>query len=124
MSGNKLLVDTNIILYLLSGNEPVLEILDGTDVYISFITELELLGFKGLTASEKKKISLILNDLIIVDINSEIKQKTISIRSESNLKLPDCNIAATSCFLNLTLFTADREFKNVNNLSLLLYENS
>lgn len=34
MGGNKLLLDTNIISYLLSGNEPVLETLDETDVYI------------------------------------------------------------------------------------------
>ncbi|MFN4123765.1 MAG: PIN domain-containing protein [Flavobacteriales bacterium] len=83
-----------------------------------------MLGFKGLSASDKKKISLILDDINIVDINSKIKQKTISIRSESNLKLPDSIITDTASFLNHTLFTADKEFKKVKNLSLLFYEDS
>lgn len=49
MSGNRFLVDTNIALYLLGGNKEVAEILDNTTIYISFITELELLVFKEIT---------------------------------------------------------------------------
>jgi len=47
MSGNKLVADTNIILYLLNGDHTVKEILQGKDVYISFITEIELYSFKN-----------------------------------------------------------------------------
>jgi predicted nucleic acid-binding protein len=43
MRGNSFLLDTNIILYLLDGKSELAEILDGTTVYISFISELELL---------------------------------------------------------------------------------
>ena len=43
MSGNSLLVDTNIALYLLAGDERVAELLHGRDLFLSFITELELL---------------------------------------------------------------------------------
>lgn len=43
MSGNKFLIDTNIALYLLSGNKTIANILDGADLYLSFISELELL---------------------------------------------------------------------------------
>jgi predicted nucleic acid-binding protein len=42
MSGN-IFVDTNIAIYLLSGNEQVADLLDGQTVYLSFVTELELL---------------------------------------------------------------------------------
>lgn len=124
MSGNSFLLDTNIILYLLEGKSELADILDGTTVYIFFISELELLSYKGLTASERKKIRLLLSDFVIVDINSEIKLKTIHIRSESNLKLPDSIIAATASYLNITLFTADNDFRKVNNLNLLLYESN
>jgi predicted nucleic acid-binding protein len=124
MRGNSFLLDTNIILYLLDGKSELAEILDGTIVYISFVSELELLTYKGLTGSERKKISLLLNEFVIVDINSEIKLKTIDIRSESNLKLPDCIIAATAAYLNITLFTADKDFSKVKNLDLILYESN
>jgi hypothetical protein len=35
---SNVLVDTNICLYLLSGNETIAEILDGNSIFISFIT--------------------------------------------------------------------------------------
>ena len=124
MRGNSFLLDTNIILYLLDGKSELAEILDGTTVYISFVSELELLTYKGLTGSEMENISLLLNEFVIVDINSDIKLKTIDIRSESNLKLPDSIIAATAAYLNITLFTADKDFSKVNNLDLILYESN
>lgn len=43
MSGNKLFIDTNIALYLLNGDETLSTFLYGKELYISVITELELL---------------------------------------------------------------------------------
>lgn len=43
MSGKEILVDTNILLYLLKGNDTLEKILQGKNIYLSFITELELL---------------------------------------------------------------------------------
>jgi predicted nucleic acid-binding protein len=45
MSGSNLLLDTNIFLYLLGGDETIAETLNGKNIYVSFITELELLGY-------------------------------------------------------------------------------
>lgn len=45
MSGKEILVDTNIFLYLLKGNDTLEEMLQGKSIYVSFITELELIGF-------------------------------------------------------------------------------
>ena len=56
MSGNSLFVDTNILLYLLSGDETVAEMLDEKHLVISFVTELELLGYKDLSESDLKII--------------------------------------------------------------------
>ncbi len=42
MSGNKIFVDTNILIYLLNGDSDISKILDGKDLVISVITELEL----------------------------------------------------------------------------------
>lgn len=42
MSGRSFLVDTNIVLYLLSGNTAIAEIINGSQLYVSFITRLEL----------------------------------------------------------------------------------
>ena len=45
MDGSRLLVDTNIILYVLKGDKALTELLDGQHLYISFITRIELLSF-------------------------------------------------------------------------------
>jgi len=45
MNGNRLFVDTNILLYYLKGNEDVVELIVDKDLIISFITEIEILAF-------------------------------------------------------------------------------
>lgn len=44
MNGNKLFLDSNVILYLLSGDYTVAEFLNGKQLFVSFISQLELLG--------------------------------------------------------------------------------
>jgi predicted nucleic acid-binding protein len=116
------LIDTNIALYLLSGNKTIESILYGSNVYISFITELELLGYNKITIKEKENIKKLIEDCVIVDINSEIKLKTIELKQQYLIKLPDGIIAATSLFLNVPLITADKNFKKIKNLDITLYQ--
>ena len=58
MNGNSIVLDTNIILYLLNGNVQLSDILIGMDLNISIISEIELLGYGGLSSEEKSKIKL------------------------------------------------------------------
>lgn len=124
MNGNKLLLDTNAILYVLSGDETLASFLNGKELYISFITELELLSFKKLTQKESKTINAFLSELKIENISEEIKKVVIQIRRSTVLKLPDCIIAATSIVLNIPLITSDKQFRSLASLGLdiVLYE--
>lgn len=122
MSGISLVVDTNIILYLLSGDQLVAEILNEKQIYISFITELELLSFKELTKSEHQKISEFISECTIIDINPSIKKQSVSLRKKYTLKLPDAIVVATSEFLNIPLITADARLKKVKEIDLVFYE--
>jgi predicted nucleic acid-binding protein len=110
MNGNSLLLDTNIVLYLLNGDVTLAEILEEKHIYISFITQLELYGFKKLTPTEKIQIDSLLSESTIIDINTEIKDIVISIRSEKTIKLPDAIIAATSLSFDIPLITSDKGF--------------
>ncbi len=123
MNGNKLFLDTNIILYLLNGDETLAELLNGKQLYISVITELELLAYKGITAKEEKVINEFVSQCKIMTINSAVKQETIRIRKTYNTKLPDSIIIATALYLDFPLITSDIEFKKVDELALILYEN-
>ncbi len=122
MSGNSLLVDSNIALYLLEGNAEVEQMLDAQKVYVSFVTQLELLGYKGISAVDKVHINKLLNDCIIIDINDAIKAHTIAIRERHRIKLPDSIIAGTAMYLGVPLITADKGFKPIRGLSLVLLE--
>ena len=122
MSGPSFLIDTNIALYLLSGNTTIAEIINGSQVFVSFITQLELLGYKGISTKEKLVVKKFLDDCIIIDINEEIKKHTILIKQKHQVKLPDSIIAATSIVFEIPLLTADKGFKKINKLNLALYE--
>lgn len=122
MNGNKLLLDTNAILYVLSGDETLASFLNGKELFISVITELELLSFKDITQKETKAIITFISELKIENISEEIKKKTIQIRRSTNLKLPDCIIAATAIVLNIPLITSDKQLSSVKGLDIVLYE--
>ena len=123
MNGNNsILVDTNIVLYLLSGDKTIATLLNDKDVYISFITEMELLSYKKLTASEEIKIKNFILDISIIEMNSAIKIKAIQIRKENAIKLPDSIIAATAEHINIPLLTSDEGFKKINSLINLYYQ--
>jgi len=56
MNGNNILIDTNIAIYLLNGDRSLAEVLNGKRLYVSFITQLELLGYKGISVEQEKQI--------------------------------------------------------------------
>lgn len=122
MSGNKLFADTNIILYLLAGDKTLATLLEGKNLYISFITQLELLGFYGLKKKDEKIIREFIAECTVVDINNAIKQEVIELRKASKIKLPDCIIAASSIYMDIPLISADGYFKKIDTINLLHYQ--
>ncbi|MDR3694300.1 type II toxin-antitoxin system VapC family toxin [Mucilaginibacter sp.] len=124
MSGKEILVDTNIVLYLLNGSDDIEKVLQGKDVYMSFMTELELIGYKGTTPKQEKQIAELLKDCSIISMNNLIKDKYVEIRKKSNLKLADAVIAATAIAFDMPIITADKQFKTVESLKLIAYQHS
>ncbi len=116
----KLLADTNIILYLFNGNKEVLQLMDGYEIFISVITELELLRFSSLTEKEFHLLSENLQELKIVDINEQIKELVYEISRKRKIKLTDCIIAATASYLNIPLVTADKTLDNLPSVNTIL----
>ena len=122
MSGRSVLLDTNTVLYFLAGDETISEFIRDKKIYISVISELELLAYNELTQQEIKLIQSFIRDIDIIDISLDIKALSIQLRRQTRLKLPDCIIAATSMVLQLPLITADKGMKQVLGLDLILYE--
>jgi predicted nucleic acid-binding protein len=122
MNGNNLLIDTNIALYLFNGDTTLSYALEGKTVYISFITELELLSYPDLTPDDENIINEFIDDCIVIDVNQEIKRQTIRIKRNYNLKIPDAIIASTAAYLKLPLLSADADFKKLDQMNLIYFE--
>ena len=121
MNGSKYLADTNILLYLIAGNEGVFEFIND-EFFISEISEIELLGNKGILDAQLVYRKQIINRCTIVSLSENIKRVTIQLKQNYTIKIPDAIIAATSIYLNLPLLTADKEFKKIKELDLLLIQ--
>lgn len=122
MNGNKLLADTNIVIYLLDGDRTVADLLDNKTVHISFVTQLELLSYSDLSDQDEARIKEFLEQCIIIDINPSIKEEVIRARKQHRLKLPDSIIIASALYLDIPLITSDQGLQKVEELSLVYYE--
>lgn len=121
MNGIDFLADTNFLIYLLEGR-PEAAFFANYSFAVSFITEIELVGRLGLKKSEETAIRDLLNDCVIIDLNSAIKQQAIELKQKRKIKLPDALIAATAQIFGLTLLTADNGFRNISDLDVILLE--
>lgn len=122
MNGNDILnivFDTNAVIYFLEGDARLSDYKYST-IYISEFTEIELKGRFAITLKELNQISIILEDFIILPFNNEIKERAITLRHENKLKLPDALILATAMWIDLPFLTADKHFKNIKNMNLIM----
>ena len=122
MDGISIVSDTNPLIYLLNGNREVANYLDGKQIWISVITELELFGKKDLNTNEIKEINLLLESCFIAEMNLHIKQITKDLMQKVSVKLPDAIVAATAIYLDFPLLTADAGFEKIPGLNLILLE--
>lgn len=125
MNGNKaILVDTNSLIYFFNGNQKVIDAIEGEILYISAITEIELLSFSKLDEKSEQAIRMFLHDddCRLIELLPAIKEYTIKIRRKHRVKLPDAIIAATGLFLGIPLLTFDAGFAKITDLDLILLE--
>ena len=121
MNGINYLVDTNFLIHLSEEDKIVIPFLD-YNISISYITELELLGVFSISKEQLKNAQNLINDCIVFEMNSQIKQKVISLKQSYKIKLPDAIIAATAIVYNLPFITSDADFKKIKELQLIFLE--
>lgn len=122
MSGNKVLLDSNILIYLSKGQLEFTGIQEKYDrFYISIITYMEVLGYDFKNEPELKLIAGFLNKFNIAELNMDIAMEVISIRKKKKIKLPDAVIIATANYLECDLLTENKkDFKSIyKNLKII-----
>ncbi len=116
MSG-KILLDTNAIIYAL--NEGIF--LPNVHYCTSIITEIELYSYSKITREEKQDIAKLLSYFEVLNIDQSIKEKTIEIRKNYGIKLPDSIICATAIIQDATLVSNDKQLSKVLGLNILTF---
>ncbi len=119
MNGFSFVADTNFLINVHEGKSETEPFLDSL-VVISIISEIELLGWPKLSSLDKKKLSSLLNDCVIMELTAEIKNIAIQIRQQGNIRTPDAIIAATANFMKLPLVTSDKGFKKIKDIEIIL----
>lgn len=109
-------LDTNTIIYLLDGK--LAESLPDGIFYTSIISELELLSFAALTDSKRSDIRHFLEITQQVNLTKAVCEKTIQLRCQHKLKLPDAIIAATAIVQESILLSNDIRLGRITALSV------
>ena len=118
-------LDTNAIIYYLDEDPtvvPLLEPILGQDmaIFVSVVTELELLSHPGLTEEDMAEIQQPLTSVVIFPLESRLAQLAGALRRQYHLKTPDSVVAATALLTRTTLVTRNiRDFQGIDGLSLL-----
>jgi predicted nucleic acid-binding protein len=118
-------LDTNAIIYYLDEDPTVIPLLEpilGQDmaIFVSVVTELELLSHPGLTEEDMAEIQQLLTSVVIFPLESRLAQLAGALRRQYHLKTPDSVVAATALLTRTTLVTRNiRDFQGIDGLSLL-----
>ena len=115
------MIDTNIAIYAMEAH-PALKGLAPCSPAISIISEIELLGKKGISAQEVSEVRALLEGFPVIPISDAIKEIAIDLKQKYSVKTPDAIIAATAQNLGLILITADKGFAKLNEVDVLIVE--
>ena len=92
---------------------------DKKSLFVSTITELELLSFHSLRDDELDKINMFFGFCEIIELTPSIKSKTVELRKKYKLKLPDSIICASAVTHNLVLVSADKQLQKIKELRVI-----
>ena len=98
---NSFFVDTNFLINVTQDNPLIHPFLD-VDIFISYITEIELLGVFSISQSIRINKQNLIDSCTLIEMNLEIKKITINLKQKYKLKLADAIIAATA--IHITSF--------------------
>ena len=125
MSGNNLLLDSNILIYLSRGQIGIIEIIQNYNkLFISVITKMEVLGFPFKSDNERKQTEKIVSLFEVIHTNNEIAEAVIQFRKKKKIKIPDAIILATAKSIKASILTANSaDFKGIDSTIEIIHLN-
>lgn len=122
--GTKYLIDTNILIYYLSGDIPESQLSKLNQILensfrISTITKIEILGWHKIPKAEKSRIENFIGNAQVIYIDKGIESKAIDLKQNRKIAIPDAVIGATAVLNNYTLVTRNvSDFEMIENINI------
>lgn len=114
MSGADFLLDSNVLIGLVNGQAPALDLLKRRQAKpersaYSSITRMEILGWANITPQQEAAVITLLAGLDHLPISEAVENAAIHLRRTRKIKLPDAIIVATALVYGLELLTLDAD---------------
>jgi predicted nucleic acid-binding protein len=102
------LLDTNSVIYFFSGEEKISKLIESAkdEIFISFITQIELLCFDTDDRLAQKRIKEFIEDIKVILIDDKIISNTIEYRKNLKVKNPAAELRGIK-IQNLIALVAD-----------------
>lgn len=123
------LLDSNSGIEYIAGSLPTkavawLDNIIETEVAISVINQIEMLGFSPANPADLLPFEELVATLKVLPLDDGVVMETVVLRKTHKIKLPDAIIAATALVHGLSLITRNEaDFKKIPNLSLINLHN-
>lgn len=118
------LIDSNAVIYYLSGKLPesgmkfMNQVINEVPI-ISVITQIEVLGYKT-TPEASALLNNFVKDSVVIGLSNEIVEQTIEIRKNNKIKVPDSIIASSALAENMILISRNtKDFNKIKGLKVL-----
>jgi len=115
-----ILIDSNLVIYsALNKEDNFFNVLEYEDCRFSVISQVEVMGFKGLKKKDDVYFKILFESVKSLPITDPIIYKAIELRQKRKLGLGDSFIAATAIIHNCILYTRNtKDFDWINDLEV------
>ncbi len=119
-----MVLDTNIIIAYLNGDEKVIEAIrkwfaEGIGLFISAVTYAEVLSLREASASDLELMRSFLDLFVVIPVDKALAEGIASIKREENIKFPDAAIIATARYTSSSLVTRDKRLHKIRGISVV-----
>jgi len=119
-----MLLDTNILVAYLNDDTSVVESVknwfsQGTVLFVSAVSYAEVLALPEASSTDLDKMRDFLEYFVVIDVNKDVAETTALLKRKYKLRFPDAAIAATAYRTRVPLVTRDKQFRKVDEITVL-----
>lgn len=122
MSGNRLLLDSNIVIYLSKQLLSIEQVAQPDDsLFVSLITYMEVVGYPFSDTTEQEFVEVLFSSLYPLPITQSIANRVVAYRKIRKIKLPDAIILAKAREYDCRLVTRNSsDFEEIDDAVSLI----